>query len=101
MANQCIYFLISPGLYFHTLSLKHPHIQKMVQCIDLKERELVKRYSLDQRHTLHSLKTEGLVALRPIVGTPEEFIWSRIMYPWVHRPRGRNHSCQVLWFRPV
>ncbi|CAN5437066.1 hypothetical protein BH10BAC2_BH10BAC2_38840 [soil metagenome] len=43
----------------------HPHIKKLLQCINLEEKEQVKRYSLDQQHTLKSLKAEGL-ALHPI-----------------------------------
>lgn len=47
------------------MSATHPHIKKLLQCIDLEEKEQVKRYSLDQQHTLKSLKAEGL-ALHPI-----------------------------------
>lgn len=50
----------------------HPQIKKLLQCIDLEEKEQVKRYSLDQQHTLKSLKTEGL-ALHPIVVTRKNF----------------------------
>ncbi|MBC7866449.1 MAG: AAA family ATPase, partial [Gloeobacteraceae cyanobacterium ES-bin-316] len=42
-----------------------PAIINLLQCIDLEEKEQVKRYSLDQQHTLKSLKAEGL-ALHPI-----------------------------------
>ncbi|MBC7886735.1 MAG: AAA family ATPase [Ferruginibacter sp.] len=50
----------------------HPHIKKLLQCIDLEEKEQVKRYSLDQQHTLKSLKAEGL-ALHPIMVTRKNF----------------------------
>jgi ATP-dependent RNA/DNA helicase IGHMBP2 len=50
----------------------HPQIIKLLQCIDLEEKEQVKRYSLDQQHTLKSLKAEGL-ALHPIVVTRKNF----------------------------
>src|SRR5690349_17093276 len=47
------------------MPVTHPQIKKLLQCIDLEEKEQVKRYSLDQQHTLKSLKAEGL-ALHPI-----------------------------------
>jgi ATP-dependent RNA/DNA helicase IGHMBP2 len=50
----------------------HPHIKKLLQCIDLEEKEQVLRFSLDQQHTLKSLKAEGL-ALHPIVVTRKTF----------------------------
>jgi ATP-dependent RNA/DNA helicase IGHMBP2 len=50
----------------------HPHIKKLLQCIDLDEKEQVQRFSLDQQHTLKSLKAEGL-ALHPIVVTRKNF----------------------------
>lgn len=53
----------------------HPHIIKLLQCIDLEEKEQVKRYSLDQLHTLKSLKAEGL-ALHPIIVTRKNFGYS-------------------------
>src|SRR6195952_4704714 len=49
-----------------------PQILKLLQCIDLEEKEQVKRFSLDQQHTLKSLKGEGL-ALHPIVVTRKNF----------------------------
>ncbi len=49
-----------------------PHIKNLLRCIDLEEKEQVKRYSLDQQHTLKSLKAEGL-ALHPIVVTRKNF----------------------------
>lgn len=54
------------------MPVTHPHIIKLLQCIDLEEKEQVKRYSLDQQHTLKSLKAEGL-ALHPIVVTRKNF----------------------------
>ncbi len=54
------------------MSDSHPHIKKLLQCIDLEEKEQVKRYSLDQQHTLKSLKAEGL-ALHPIIVTRKNF----------------------------
>ena len=50
----------------------HPQIKKLLDCIDLEEKEQVKRYSLDQQHTLKSLKAEGL-ALHPIFVTRKNF----------------------------
>jgi ATP-dependent RNA/DNA helicase IGHMBP2 len=51
---------------------RHKHISNLLQCINLEEKEQVKRYSLDQQHTLRSLKAEGL-ALHPIVVTRKNF----------------------------
>jgi ATP-dependent RNA/DNA helicase IGHMBP2 len=50
----------------------HPHIIRLLQCIDLEEKEQVKRYRLDQQHTLKNLKAEGL-ALHPIAITRKNF----------------------------
>jgi ATP-dependent RNA/DNA helicase IGHMBP2 len=50
----------------------HPHIQILLQCINLEEKEQVQRYSLDQQHTLRQLKAEGL-ALHPIIVTRRNF----------------------------
>lgn len=41
-------------------------------CIDLEEKEQVKRFSLDQQHTLKNLKAEGL-ALHPLIVTRKNF----------------------------
>src|SRR4051812_25894533 len=49
-----------------------PNIKQLLQCIDLEEKEQVSRYSLDQQHTLRSLKAEGL-ALHPLVVTRRNF----------------------------
>jgi len=50
----------------------HPHIQLLLKCIDLEEKEQVQRYKLDQQHTLKQLKAEGL-ALHPIIVTRKNF----------------------------
>ena len=50
----------------------HPHIQTLLRCIGLEEKEQVQRYSLDQQHTLKALKAEGL-ALHPIIVTRKNF----------------------------
>ncbi|HEX7903514.1 MAG TPA: AAA domain-containing protein [Chitinophagaceae bacterium] len=50
----------------------HPHIQTLLQCINLEEKEQVQRYSLDQQHTLKQLKAEGL-ALHPIIVVKKNF----------------------------
>ena len=54
------------------MPVTHPDIKKLLQCIDLEEKEQVKRFSLDQQHTLKSLKAEGL-ALHPIIVTRKNF----------------------------
>ncbi len=54
------------------MSSSHPYLKKLLQCIELEEKEQVKRYSLDQQHTLKSLKAEGL-ALHPIMITRKNF----------------------------
>ncbi len=54
------------------MPVTHPQIKNLLQCIELEEKEQVKRYSLDQQHTLKSLKTEGL-ALHPITVTRKNF----------------------------
>ena len=55
--------------YFHQM---HPHIQTLLRCIELEEKEQVQRFSLDQQHTLKSLKAEGL-ALHPVIVTRKNF----------------------------
>ncbi|HQV60840.1 MAG TPA: hypothetical protein PLG08_08690 [Chitinophagaceae bacterium] len=50
----------------------HPHIQTLLKCIGLEEKEQSQRYSLDQQHTLKQLKAEGL-ALHPIIITRKSF----------------------------
>ncbi len=54
------------------MPVTNPHIQNLLKCIDLEEKEQVQRYSLDQQHTLKSLKAEGL-ALHPIIVTKKNF----------------------------
>jgi ATP-dependent RNA/DNA helicase IGHMBP2 len=54
------------------MPVTHPHIQTLLQCITLEEKEQVKRYSLSQQHTLKTLKAEGL-ALHPITVTRKNF----------------------------
>jgi ATP-dependent RNA/DNA helicase IGHMBP2 len=54
------------------MPVKDPHINLLLQCISLEEKEQVKRFSLDQQHTLKSLKAEGL-ALHPITVTRKNF----------------------------
>ncbi|MBS1743554.1 MAG: AAA family ATPase [Bacteroidetes bacterium] len=48
------------------------HLKKLIQCIDLEEKEQVKKYSLDQQHSLKSLKAEGL-AIHPLIVTRKNF----------------------------
>lgn len=50
----------------------HPHVQLLIKCIDLEEKEQASRYQLDQAHTLKQLKAEGL-ALHPIIVTRKSF----------------------------
>lgn len=54
------------------MPVAHPQIKNLLQCIELEEKEQVKRYSLDQQHTLKALKAEGL-ALHPITVTRKNF----------------------------
>jgi len=67
-----MFFCNAPHCYFHAMPDTHSYIAKLLQCIDLEEKEQVKRYSLDQQHTLKSLKAEGL-ALHPITVTRKSF----------------------------
>lgn len=50
----------------------HPHIQTLLACINLEEKEQRLRFSLDQQHTLKQLKAEGL-ALHPVIVTKKNF----------------------------
>ena len=71
--NKCEYFfIVFIGGNFTAMSSSHPYINKLLQCIELEEKEQIKRYSLDQQHTLKSLKAEGL-ALHPIMITRKNF----------------------------
>ena len=54
------------------MPVTHPHIKKLLQCIDLEEKEQVKRFRLDEQHSLKALKAEGL-ALHPIIVTRKNF----------------------------
>jgi len=54
------------------MPVTNPHIKKLLQCIDLEEKEQVKRFRLDQQHSLKSLKAEGL-ALHPLIVTRKNF----------------------------
>jgi hypothetical protein len=67
--NPLLFFYSFLPSYFHRM---HPHIQKLLRCIDLEEKEQVQRFSLDQQHTLKALKAEGL-ALHPIIVTRKNF----------------------------
>ena len=50
----------------------HPHISTLISCINLEEKEQIKRYQLNEQHSLKSLKAEGL-ALHPITVTRKSF----------------------------
>jgi ATP-dependent RNA/DNA helicase IGHMBP2 len=50
----------------------HSHISTLINCINLEEKEQIKRYQLDEQHSLKSLKAEGL-ALHPIILTRKNF----------------------------
>jgi ATP-dependent RNA/DNA helicase IGHMBP2 len=50
----------------------HPHIQKLINCINLEEKEQAQRFKLDEQHSLKQLKSEGL-ALHPINVTRKHF----------------------------
>ncbi len=54
------------------MPISHPYIDTLLKCIELEEKEQVKRFSLDQQHSLKSLKAEGL-ALHPISITRKNF----------------------------
>lgn len=69
------------------MTFSHPHLERLIHCIDLEEKEQVSRFRIDQQHTLKSLKAEGL-ALHPIQVTRKNFgyadypeIGFRINYP--------------------
>ena len=57
------------------MAVTNPHIKNLLTCINLEEQEQVQRYSLDQQHSLKSLKAEGL-ALHPITVTRKNFGYS-------------------------
>ncbi len=54
------------------MPVTHPYIRKLITAISLEEKEEVRRYSIDQQHSLKSLKAEGL-ALHPITVTRKSF----------------------------
>ena len=61
--------------YFRALLYRmavHPHLQILLLCIELEEKEQRNRYRLDQQHSLRQLKAEGL-ALHPITVTRKNF----------------------------
>jgi ATP-dependent RNA/DNA helicase IGHMBP2 len=69
------------------MPVSNPRLKLLLQAIDLEEKEQVQRFSLDQQHTLKSLKAEGL-ALHPVAVTRKTFgyldypeISFRINYP--------------------
>lgn len=47
------------------MAYQHPYLRMLQECIELEQQEQSDRYSLDQQHSLKSLKAEGL-ALHPI-----------------------------------
>jgi ATP-dependent RNA/DNA helicase IGHMBP2 len=54
------------------MAAAHPYIETLLHCITLEEAEQVKRFSLDQQHSLKSLKAEGL-ALHPLIIVKKSF----------------------------
>ncbi len=58
--------------YLCLMPSTHPHIIKLLQCVQLEEKEQINRYSLDKTQTLKQLKAEGL-ALHPIIVTRKNF----------------------------
>lgn len=66
--HTCVSFFVLI-LYFHGM---HTQVQKLLQCIELEEKEQVQRFRLDQQHTLKQLKAEGL-AIHPIIVTRKSF----------------------------
>jgi hypothetical protein len=68
--NKCIRTLLIPC--FLPIFTHAPAYTILLQCISLEEKEQVKRYSLDQQHTLKQLKAEGL-ALHPIIVMRKSF----------------------------
>jgi superfamily I DNA and/or RNA helicase len=64
--------MIFKFLTFTLMPASHPYLKILLRCIELEEKEQIKRFSLDQQHTLRSLKAEGL-ALHPITVTRKTF----------------------------
>lgn len=50
----------------------HPHLRKLIACIELEEKEQANRFRLDQHHSLKALKADGL-ALHPIIISRRNF----------------------------
>ena len=48
--NQIFYYILR--VYFHSMAATHPYLRQLLAAIALEEREEIKRYSLDQQHTL-------------------------------------------------
>ncbi|MBX9785406.1 MAG: AAA family ATPase [Chitinophagaceae bacterium] len=67
--HQPVFFYTPLPCYFHRM---HPHLERLLKCINLEEKEQAQRYSLDQQHTLKQLKAEGL-ALHPLIVTKKNF----------------------------
>jgi superfamily I DNA and/or RNA helicase len=44
----------------------HPQTERLLQCVELEEKEQANRYRLDQQHNLRQLKAEGF-ALHPLI----------------------------------
>lgn len=54
------------------MEIKNDKLKSLLLCIELEEREQIKRFQLDEHHSLKSLKTEGL-AIHPIRITRKYF----------------------------
>lgn len=50
----------------------NPHLQKLIQCINLEEQEQINRFGLNEQHSLKALKAEGL-AIHPISISQKNF----------------------------
>ena len=63
------------------MPITNTQIINLINCINLEEKEQIKRYSLDQQHSLKALKAEGL-AIHPITITRKNFGYAD--YPEIH-----------------
>ena len=63
------------------MPITNTQIINLINCINLEEKEQIKRYSLDQQHSLKVLKAEGL-AIHPITITRKNFGYAD--YPEIH-----------------
>jgi ATP-dependent RNA/DNA helicase IGHMBP2 len=63
------------------MPITNPYILNLYNCIQLEEKEQIKRYSLDQQQTLKTLKAEGL-AIHPITIIRKNFGYAD--YPEIH-----------------